>query len=198
MFTSRAEHRILLRQDNADVRLTAIGYDLGLASLDSLKRVEAKVQDVAAIEKLLGKLSIGTEESNPYLTSRKSNAVKQKLKAYSLISRPEIDLPTMIEQMPSVAETVHSITTDSEVIEQVEIMAKYSGYIQKEQDAANKITRFESITLKPDFNYHALESLSAEARQKLSKIRPSSIGQASRISGVSPSDISVLLVHLGK
>ena len=198
MFTSRAEHRILLRQDNADVRLTAIGYDLGLASLDSLKRVEAKVQDVAAIEKLLGKLSIDTEESNPYLTSRKSNAVKQKLKAYSLISRPEIDLPTMIEQMPSVAETVHSITTDSEVIEQVEIMAKYSGYIQKEQDAANKITRFESITLKPDFNYHALESLSAEARQKLSKIRPSSIGQASRISGVSPSDISVLLVHLGK
>ena len=100
--------------------------------------------------------------------------------------------------MPSVAATVHSITTDSEVIEQVEIMAKYSGYIQKEQDAANKITRFESITLKPDFNYHALESLSAEARQKLSKIRPSSIGQASRISGVSPSDISVLLVHLGK
>ncbi|MCF8459989.1 MAG: tRNA uridine-5-carboxymethylaminomethyl(34) synthesis enzyme MnmG [Flavobacteriales bacterium] len=198
MFTSRAEHRILLRQDNADVRLTALGHNLGLASEESLKRMETKVQDVAAIEKLLGKHSLETEESNPYLTNRNSNSVKQKLRAYSLISRPEIDLPSMINEIPSVAKIVHSVSNNLEVIEQVEIQAKYSGYIQKEQDSADKILRFEGINLKLDFDYNKLESLSAEARQKLTKIRPKSIGQASRISGVSPSDISVLLVHLGK
>jgi tRNA uridine 5-carboxymethylaminomethyl modification enzyme len=104
----------------------------------------------------------------------------------------------MIQSIPSVSETVHSITTNQEVIEQVEIKAKYNGYIQKEQESADKIVRFEGINLKPDFNYSALQSLSAEARQKLNAIRPKSIGQASRISGISPSDISVLLVHLGK
>ena len=198
MFTSRAEHRILLRQDNADERLTPLGYNLGLASEDRLKRVESKIEDVKAIEKLLGKLSLETTESNPYLTGRKSNPVKQKLRAYSLISRPEIDLPSMINQIPSVATTVHSITTNEQVIEQVEIKAKYSGYIQKEQDSADKILRFENIKLKSDFDYSALQSLSAEGSQKLNKIKPESIGQASRISGVSASDISVLLVYLGK
>jgi len=198
MFTSRAEHRILLRQDNADVRLTGLGYNLGLASEASLKRMEAKVEDVATIEKLLGKLSLETDESNPYLTSRKSASVKQKLKAYTLISRPEIDLPSMILEIPSVATTVYSVSNNLEVIEQVEIQAKYSGYIQKEQESADKILRFEGINLKPEFDYNKLQSISAEARQKLTKIRPKSIGQASRISGVSPSDISVLLVHLGK
>jgi len=198
MFTSRAEHRILLRQDNADERLTKVGYDLGLASEDQLKQVESKIDDVQAIEKLLGKLSLETTESNPYLTGRRSNPVKQKLRAYTLISRPEIDLTSMIQSIPSVSETVYSITNNPEVIEQVEIKAKYNGYIQKEQESADKIVRFEGINLKPDFNYSALQSLSAEARQKLNAIRPKSIGQASRISGVSPSDISVLLVHLGK
>jgi len=198
MFTSRAEHRILLRQDNADERLTKLGYDLGLASEEQLKQVDSKIEDVKAIEKLLGKLSLDTTESNPYLTGRKSNPVKQKLRAYTLISRPEIDLPSMIKSIPSVSETVYSVTQNPEVIEQVEIKAKYNGYIQKEQDSADKILRFEGIILKPDFNYSALQSLSAEARQKLNAIRPKSIGQASRISGISPSDISVLLVHLGK
>jgi len=198
MFTSRAEHRILLRQDNADERLTKLGYELGLASEERLKQVESKIESVQAIEKLLGKLSLETTESNPYLTGKKSNPVKQKLKAYTLISRPEIDLPSMIQGISSVSETVYSISTNPEVIEQVEIKAKYNGYIQKEQDSADKILRFEGIYLKPDFNYSGLQSLSAEARQKLNAIRPKSIGQASRISGVSPSDISVLLVHLGK
>ena len=198
MFTSRAEHRILLRQDNADERLTKLGYELGLASEERLKQVESKIESVQAIEKLLGKLSLDTTESNPYLTEKKSNPVKQKLKAYTLISRPEIDLPSMIQGIPSVSETVYSISTNAEVIEQVEIKAKYNGYIQKEQDSADKILRFEGIHLRPDFNYSGLQSLSAEARQKLNAIRPKSIGQASRISGVSPSDISVLLVHLGK
>tara|TARA_R110002072_G_scaffold129589_2_gene268166 strand:+ start:548 stop:2416 length:1869 start_codon:yes stop_codon:yes gene_type:complete len=198
MFTSRAEHRILLRQDNADVRLTAIGNQLGLASNERLRQVEAKVNDVNAIEQLLGKLSLETTESNPYLTNRTSQPVSQKLKAYSLISRPEVDLPSMIASIPSVANTIHSVSANKEVIEQVEIQAKYSGYIQKEQDSADKILRFENIKLKPDFNYSEFQSISAEGRQKLNKIKPESIGQASRISGVSASDISVLLVHLGK
>lgn len=198
MFTSRAEHRILLRQDNADVRLTAIGHQLGLASKQRLETVQNKIEDVAKIEKVLGKLSLGTSESNSYLQSRKSASVKQKLKAYSLISRPEIDLPSMIESIPSVAQTIHSISVDPAIIEQVEIKAKYNGYILKEMEAAAKIRKFESIQLLPDFNYSNLPSLSMEARQKLAEIKPASIGQAARISGVSPSDISVLLVHLGK
>lgn len=198
MFTSRAEHRILLRQDNADVRLTAIGNSLGLASDERLRQVETKMQDVQSIERLLGRLSLDTTESNPYLTNRTSQPVSQKLKAYSLISRPEVDLPSMIQSIPSVAMTIHSVSQDKEVIEQVEIQAKYSGYIQKEQDSASKISRFEAIKLRPDFNYSELKSISAEGRQKLNKIKPESIGQASRISGVSASDISVLLVHLGK
>jgi tRNA uridine 5-carboxymethylaminomethyl modification enzyme len=198
MFTSRAEHRILLRQDNADVRLTAIGHQLGLASEKRLRTVQNKIDDVAKIERVLGKLSLETSESNTYLQLRKSTAVKQKLKAYSLISRPEIDLPSMIESIPSVAQTINSISTDPEIIEQVEIKAKYNGYILKEMDAAAKIRKFESIQLLPDFNYASLPSLSLEARQKLAEIKPASIGQAARISGVSPSDISVLLVHLGK
>ena len=198
MFTSRAEHRILLRQDNADVRLTQLGFDLGLATEEQLTRVNNKIEDVRNIEKLLGKLSLDTSETNPYLSTRNSSIVSQKLKAYSLISRPEIDLASMIESISSVADTIHSVSSNSETIEQVEILAKYKGYIQKEQDNADKITRFEKIKLNDDFDYSQLKSLSMEARQKLTSIKPASIGQASRISGVSPSDISVLLVHLGK
>lgn len=198
MFTSRAEHRILLRQDNADERLTSIGHKLGLASDSRLEEVNSKANHIQQIERALGKLSLDTNESNPYLISRSSNPVKQKLKAYSLISRPEIDLSSMIESINSVSESVHAISNQLEVIEQVEIKAKYSGYIQKEMEAAKKITRFENIRLKPAFDYLSLSSMSMEARQKLTDIQPSSIGQASRISGVSPSDISVLLIHLGK
>lgn len=198
MFTSRAEHRILLRQDNADERLTPLGHHIGLASDERLKRVEFKQEKAHEIEKVLSKLSLDTEESNAYLSGRGSSEVNQKLRAFSLISRPETDLTSMIDSIESVRDAVHKISNDAEIIEQVEIRAKYSGYIRKEQDTADKLSRFEGIRLKDDFEYHKLQSLSAEARQKLTKIRPQSIGQASRISGVSPSDISVLLVHLGK
>lgn len=198
MFTSRAEHRILLRQDNADERLTPLGHHIGLASEERLKRVEFKQEKAKEIEKVLSKLSLETEESNAYLSSRDSSEVNQKLRAFSLISRPETDLSSMIDSIESVRVVVHNISTEAEIIEQVEIRAKYSGYIRKEQDTADKLLRFEGIRLKDDFDYAQLQSLSAEARQKLTKIRPQSIGQASRISGVSPSDISVLLVHLGK
>ena len=146
----------------------------------------------------MGKLSLETDQSNSYLAQRNSNPVKQKLRAASLISRPEVNLSSMIEGIPAVAETIYSVSKDPAVIEQVEIRAKYNGYIQKEEESARKISKFEGITLHHDFDYTSLQSLSAEARQKLTSIKPSSIGQASRISGVSPSDISVLLVHLGK
>jgi tRNA uridine 5-carboxymethylaminomethyl modification enzyme len=198
MFTSRAEHRILLRQDNADVRLTPIGHALGLASDARMNQVALKNEHVSRVEKLLGKLSLEVEETNTYLAKRNSNPVNQKLRAFSLISRPEVDLSSMMQGIPTVARSVQSVSSDPTVVEQVEIRAKYSGYIQKEEESALKISKFESIRLKDDFDYTALQSLSAEARQKLSNIRPTSIGQASRISGVSPSDISVLLVHLGK
>lgn len=198
MFTSRAEHRILLRQDNADERLTSIGHALGLADDQRLKNVESKRETVKHIEIELSKLSLTTEESNSYLEARRSNPVTQKLRAYSLIARPEVTLPSMIESIARVADSVHHYSSDEEVIEQVEIRAKYNGYIRKEEEAANKLSRFENIRLHNNFDYHNLNSLSMEARQKLSKIKPASIGQASRISGVSPSDISVLLVHLGK
>lgn len=198
MFTSRAEHRILLRQDNADYRLTPLAHTLGLASDERLAQVEKKAREISAIEHLLSKLSIDVEESNPYLESKNSAAVNQKLKAYGLISRPEVDLPSMMTGIPVVSTAVSGVSTSHEVLEQVEIRAKYGGYIQKENESAQKLSRFESIYLKPDFDYSSLQSLSAEARQKLNKIKPSSIGQAARISGISPSDISVLLVFLGK
>jgi len=198
MFTSRAEHRILLRQDNADVRLTPIGYRIGLASEHRLRQVEQKIQQVEQLEQSLQELSLDLEESNPYLISRNSNPVRQKVRAFSLIARPEVHLSSMMDEIPSVAETVCSVTTDPCVTEQVEIRAKYNGYILKEEETVKKLSRFEDIRLKADLDYSQIRSLSAEARQKLSDIRPSSIGQAARISGVSPSDISVLLVHLGK
>lgn len=198
MFTSRAEHRILLRQDNADSRLTPLGHELGLASDERMKNVEEKQSLVSRIEKGLNKLSLSTEEVNPYLEKQESNPVSQRLRAYSLITRPEVSLPTMINGITSVSEMIHAISEDEEVIEQVEIRAKYDGYIRKEQDAANKLLKFENILLRPDLDFDSFASLSTEARQKLTKLKPRSIGQASRISGVSPSDISVLLVHLGK
>lgn len=198
MFTSRAEHRILLRQDNADSRLTPIGHALGLASDERLRRVEEKEQKSAAMRKHLEKLSLLPEAINPYLESLGSSAVRQRLRAISIIPRPNVHLKDMMSSVEEVRNVIHSVSTDEEIIEQVEILVKYEGYIQKESEAAEKITRFEDYKLKPDFNYAALPSLSAEARQKLSTIRPENIGQASRISGVSPSDISVLLVHLGK
>ena len=198
MFTSRAEHRILLRQDNADSRLTPIGHQLGLASDERLKRVEEKAIKSTAIRKNLEKLSLTPEELNPYLDSIESQNIRQKLKAISIIPRPNVSLNDMIACVQNIQNAVHSISTDTEIIEQVEIISKYEGYILKETEVASKLSKFEDLFLKAEFDYSKLESISAEARQKLSLIKPASIGQAARISGVSPSDISVLLVHLGK
>jgi len=198
MFTSRAEHRILLRQDNADARLTPIGHALGLASDERLRTVEEKQEKSSQIRKKLEKLSVAPEEINPYLESLGSTPVRQRLKAITILPRPNVSIADILAQIPAVREAIHAVSDDEETIQQMEILVKYEGYIQKESEVADKLSRFEGLKLKPDFNYNALESLSAEARQKLSQIRPDSIGQASRISGVSPSDLSVLLVHLGK
>lgn len=198
MFTSRAEHRILLRQDNADARLTPIGHALGLASDERLRRVEQKVSTATEVRKGLEKLSLSPDELNPYLESLGSTPVKQRLRAISILSRPNITITDFMDKVDAVAQTVHSITTDKEAIEQMEILVKYEGYIEKEAEVADRLSRFENLKLSPDFNYQGLESLSAEARQKLSHIKPENIGQASRISGVSPSDVSVLLVHLSR
>lgn len=196
MFTSRAEYRILLRQDNADVRLTPRSYEMGLAKQDRYDAVKEKMAQTQAIIKHLKTESVDPETINGYLESVNSAPISQKLKMHSVLTRPQVDISGMKNSIPTLGSFLS--TQNDEAIEEAEILIKYEGYIEKEQDMAEKLSRLEHIYLKPDFDYHALNSLSMEARQKLSKIKPSTIGQASRISGVSPADISVLMVFLGR
>jgi tRNA uridine 5-carboxymethylaminomethyl modification enzyme len=194
MFTSRAEYRILLRQDNADLRLTPRSYEMGLASKERYEAVQNKLAETNSIIKFLKNESVEPATVNPYLESVGSAPTSQKMKLYSILSRPQVDIVNLGKSVPAFGEYLSAKKEDS--IEEAEILIKYEGYIEKEQDMAEKQMKMENLYLKPDFDYHALNSLSMEARQKLSKIRPSTIGQASRISGVSPSDISVLLVYI--
>lgn len=197
MFTSRAEYRILLRQDNADLRLTPIAHKLGIRDMDErLERVKAKEQAVKDIEKLFKKTSITPDLVNGYLESVGSASIKQKVKAQSILLRPHISINGMKEAVPALKEVVDRY--DADFVNQAEIKMKYAGYISKEQEMVDKMNRLESVRLAEDFKYDSLVSLSAEAREKLNRLKPMTIGQASRISGVSPSDISVLLVHLGR
>ncbi len=198
MFTSRAEYRILLRQDNADVRLTPISNSLGLASDERLKRVEEKQASVQILDKYLANTGVDPDVLNSYLATTGSPDVKQKIKIASLVSRPQVTLDGLINFIPELKEFVTNNNLDNEAIEETEILLKYDGYIHKEQEVANKLLRLEHIELHDTFDYKSLKSLSSEAREKLSLIKPRSIGQASRISGISPSDISVLMVYLGR
>lgn len=198
MFTSRAEYRLLLRQDNADVRLTPKSFDLGLASEERLNRVEGKNEKVNAFSQFLKKLSIEQDQINPFLESIDSAPIPHKGKIINIIARPHIVLADLINQVQPIAEYVESEKLSVEIIESVEIQLKYDGYIQKEKETAEKLMRLENIILRDDFDYSVINSLSSEAKEKLKKIKPSTIGQASRISGVSPSDISVLMVYLGR
>ncbi len=198
MFTSRAEYRILLRQDNADIRLTPKSHELGLASDERLERALKKNQSVEELQMYLRKTSVEPDILNAYLATTGSPEVTQKLKVGTLVSRPQVTLSDMIHAIPELNLFVTEQNFDSEIIEEAEILLKYEGYIQKEQEVANKLTRLEYIELHEQFNYTALKSLSSEAREKLTRIKPRSIGQASRISGISPSDISVLMVFLGR
>jgi tRNA uridine 5-carboxymethylaminomethyl modification enzyme len=197
MFTSRAEYRTLLRQDNADLRLTPLGYKIGLASKERLDRVEEKQQKTSLLIKFLQETSVTQEEINPILEAKNLALINQSVKFYKVAARPQLAFSDFknIEKLTSFL-SIHEI--DKEVIEQAVIHLKYSGYIEKEKNNADKLNRLENVVIPSKFNYQKVTSLSYEAREKLSKIQPTSISQASRISGVSPSDISVLLVYMGR
>ena len=197
MFTSRAEYRTLLRQDNADLRLTEKAYNLGLAKEDRLQAVRQKEQQTKALKSYYEKTSITPEEANSFLIEKNSSPIKQSDKMAKIYSRPNITSKEMIS-IPKVATFIEEQGFSKSVQEQVEIQIKYAGYIEKEKLNADKLNRLEAVKIPSDFDYHALASLSHEAKEKLSLIQPQSISQASRISGINPSDISVLLVKLGR
>jgi len=197
MFTSRAEYRTLLRQDNADLRLTPKGYALGLAKTDRIKRMEKKLAQSNSFVQFFKDTSVLPKDINPILESVNSSKVKQSDKMYKAFSRPKVTMEHMLK-LNAVAAFVTSNEIDNEVLEQTEIQVKYAGYIAKEKLNADKLHRLESVKIPPNFDYTKLKSLSFEAREKLNNIKPVTISQASRISGVTPSDISVLLVFLGR
>ncbi|USD26640.1 tRNA uridine-5-carboxymethylaminomethyl(34) synthesis enzyme MnmG [Flagellimonas marinaquae] len=197
MFTSRAEYRTLLRQDNADLRLTPKGYQIGLAKEERVNRMEEKMKKSEAFVHFFKKTSFNTEEINPILEGLHSSLVKQSDKLFKVFSRPKVTMDHML-QLDAVAQFVKENELDPEVLEQAEIQVKYSGYIEKEKTNADKLQRLENVRIPDNFDYSKLKSLSYEAREKLENIRPVTISQASRISGVSPADISVLLVFLGR
>jgi tRNA uridine 5-carboxymethylaminomethyl modification enzyme len=197
MFTSRAEYRTLLRQDNADIRLTPKGYGLGIASEERMKRVNQKVEKTERFINFLKETSIKPDIINPILKAKDLALINQSIKIYKVAARPQLDLKDFFV-VDSVNQFVEKNAIDQEVIEQVEIHLKYSGYIEKEKLNADKLNRLEHVVIPSTFDYSKVKSLSYEAREKLTKIQPTSISQASRISGVSPSDISVLLVYMGR
>lgn len=203
MFTSRAEYRILLRQDNADLRLTVKAYELGLASKERYEKVQSKREIVNNIINFAKKTSVKPEEVKDLLIINNTPELKQKIKVSNLLLRPQIQIKEVIRTVESFSKFISDIGNVEdplveECIDEAEILMKYEGYITKEREIANKISRLEDIELKEEFDYQKLKSLSFEAREKLSKIKPRTIAQASRISGVSPSDISVLIVFLGR
>lgn len=195
MFTSRAEYRLLLRQDNADIRLTKKAFDLGLAKEDRLKRVEEKVTKSEELESFLRETSLKPGIINPILESIESSPVDQAYRAAQILTRPNMTLEKL-DEIDFISEI--SSGYDDEVREQAEVNIKYRGYIEKEKENVAKLNRLENIKIPDDFDYSKISSLSAEAKQKMSNIRPKTIAQAGRISGVSPADINVLLVYLGR
>ncbi|WP_405330679.1 tRNA uridine-5-carboxymethylaminomethyl(34) synthesis enzyme MnmG [Leeuwenhoekiella sp. LLG6367-2.1] len=197
MFTSRAEYRTLLRQDNADSRLTPLAHKIGLASDDRMYALEVKEKEAQNLVDFFNTTSISPEEANPVLEEKGTSAMKQSDKMVKIFSRPQIELSDMLD-FADVKEYVQKNNLDTEVLEQAEIRVKYAGYIAKEKANADKLQRLENIKIPDNFDYTKLKSLSYEAREKLSKIQPTTISQASRVSGVSPSDISVMLVYMGR
>ncbi len=196
MFTSRAEYRILLRQDNADQRLTPLAHAIGLADDERMRRVEKKVCQIRELESLVEGANVVPSDANAWLEERSSAPLAQRVKLSSLLLRPELSLRDLSVLSPEVATAVAALP--AEVVQEVETSIKYQRYIEKEQEVANRILKFEEIALPPDFDYFSLEALSYEAREKLRRYHPVSIGQASRISGVSPADISVLLLTFAR
>ena len=196
MFTSRAEHRIVLRQDNADLRLTEIGRTIGLVDDDRYNRFLTKKEHVDALHSLVSDYSVRADKLNSYLESVGTSPLKQTVKLISVVTRPQVSLEGIIESDNDLKESVSAITSDPKVIEQVEIQLKYAGYIEKENEMVLEMNRQENMVIPKKINYGSIKSLSAEGVSKLEKVRPETIGQASRISGVTPSDVAVLMVYL--
>ena len=199
MFTSRAEYRLLLRQDNADIRLTPRGHKIGLASDERMKRVEEKIKETDSLIKSLRDTSVDHHLINPILENKKSASISQKMKFDKIVSRPNISLDEVLYTSEKLSAQVNSLNTlKEEVMEQAEVQIKYSGYISKEQNVADKIIRLEGTSIPADMNYTKLNSLSNESKEKLNFVKPTTIGQASRISGIKPTDINILLIYLGR
>ena len=196
MFTSRAEFRLLLRQDNADIRLTPKGYKLGLASQERMDQTQDKIKNIATIVDYVKTLSVKPKELNEYLISKGSAELKQKVKLDKVLLRSFISLHELKDHIPDLQEflSAYKATTS----ETAEVDIKYEGYIQKEQELVDRMKKLEKVKLKPSFNYFDIKALSSEATEKLQNIQPRTLGQASRISGVSPADLSVLMVYLNK
>ena len=197
MFTSRAEYRTLLRQDNADFRLTERSYKLGLASEERMRKMEEKKEKSSDFVNFLKNKSVSHEDANPILEENNSSPMKQSDKIFKIFSRPNITMDD-VRNFPGVEEYIQENNLNTEILEQTEIQVKYSGYIEKEKNNADKLNRLEDVKIPNSFDYSKIKSMSFEAREKLNKIQPTSISQASRISGVSPNDISVLLVYMGR
>ncbi len=196
MFTSRAEFRTLLRQDNADIRLTERSYNLGLASSERLELVNKKVQSVQEIKNTLNNFNINAESINPYLESIGSSTIVEKQRATKIILRPNVSLKDMMEELPSLKEAIGDANIDS--LEQAEIQIKYERYIEKELELVNKMSLMEDLIIPDNFDYEKVSAVSKEALQKFKKVQPRTLGQASRISGVNPSDVQILMVYMGR
>lgn len=196
MFTSRAEFRTLLRQDNADLRLTEKSYRLGLASQERMDRVKTKSGDIEKVKEILAQLSLEPEETNDFLRSADSSIIAAKQKAAQILLRPMIELKEMMNHIPKLKAALEKY--NAETLEQAEIQIKYDTYIEKEKELVDKMSQLEDLVIPENFNYEKLNSLSTEARQKFIKIKPRTLGQASRISGVNPSDVQILMVFMGR
>lgn len=196
MFTSRSEYRLLLRQDNADVRLTPLSHSIGLAKQERVDLVEKKIQRYESLIKYFKNTSAEPEETNPYFESINSAPLTQKVRYFNVLSRPDVSIKELGKYCKDIDALISDL--DDDTIQQAEILMKYEGYIEREKENAEKVSKLDNYKIRPDFDFKAVNSLSLEARDKLTKLRPATIGQASRISGINPADISVLLVHLGR
>jgi tRNA uridine 5-carboxymethylaminomethyl modification enzyme len=194
MFTSRAEHRLLLRQDNADERLSPIGFNLGLIGEERMEKVNSKIEATNKVIRYLKNTSIDKDSINTTLVEKESSPINQNVRLFTMLSRPQINIYDLTKVHPGLQNIVEGL--DNETLEQVEIKVKYDSYFEKELDLVGKMKKMEDKVINPEFDYSKLLSLSKEAREKLRNVKPRTLGQASRISGVTPSDISVLLVHM--
>jgi tRNA uridine 5-carboxymethylaminomethyl modification enzyme len=199
MFTSRAEYRILLRQDNADLRLTPLGFEIGLTDREALDKVDKKVSGTNSIKRTFKNIGVTPAQANPLLLSKDSAEINQQVKLSSLITRPHISISELLNISPEANDQVNlAIELHPEVMNQAEIQMKYEGYIDREEELAKKMNRMEDVLIPSTLEYGSMVSVSYEAREKLNKVKPVTVGQASRISGVSPSDVAVILIHLGR